>query len=69
MYYYPFYGPGYGYGYGQPYSHHPFIYPANYMSTQLINSQISTVNQSIFNAGIMTGVTPVANSYNARRRY
>lgn len=63
--YYP-YGYGYPYRrYGYPYSYGylPYGYP-RYSSTNLLNSQIASVNQSFFNAGIATGVYQTANNFN-----
>jgi hypothetical protein len=52
---YPAYG--YGYGYGYPRYSYPY-------GNSIVGSQISSVNQSFFNAGVAQGISQVANSYN-----
>lgn len=53
------------YAYPRPYGYYPYAYAHPYYhSTNLFNSQIATVSQSMFNAGVMTGVAQTANAYN-----
>lgn len=63
FYNYPYcgYGPGCGYGYRRHYNHgyYPYGtygYPLGYQYN-LLNSQLSSVNQNLYNSGFMNGVT------------
>ena len=51
------------YGYPVPYGYVPYGYPY-YSSANILNSQLASVNQSMFNAGVMTGVAQTATAYN-----
>lgn len=48
--------------YGYPYP----MYPAHHLpfSSSIIDSQLSSIQQNMFNTGVMAGVSQVANSYN-----
>ena len=58
--YYSFYP---RYTYYRPYHYYPAYYGVSYQQN-LLNSQISTVNQNMYNAGFMAGVTQSAVSNN-----
>ena len=61
----------YNHGY-HPYCRYPYcgyppvfgFYPTPYYPVGAFNSQIASVNQSFFNAGVATGVYQTANNYN-----
>jgi hypothetical protein len=58
------------YMYNQPYPYgrhsylYPYPYPYSYNS--IIDSQISNINQTLYNAGYMAGVNQIAYSNNVR---
>lgn len=70
MYYLPYsyYPPEYRHRRYYPDYWYPYEDPYANAAINLINSQIASNNQSIFNAGVMTGVTQVANALNISRR-
>ena len=62
----------YNYEYRRPYRYdywNPYFNPYSYAAANIINSQIAANNQSIYNAGVMAGVTQVANAINFNRRW
>lgn len=52
------------YDYWRPY---PNLYADALVN--LVNSQVASNNQSIYNAGVMAGVSQVANAININRRW
>jgi hypothetical protein len=44
----------------------PYTYMHPYLYNNLIGSQVSSINQSLFNSGFMLGVNQIANSNNIR---
>jgi hypothetical protein len=64
---YPLYHPSYyGVYYSPPYIRYPLYYPSYpiYSPYRIAENQISTINQSLYNAGYMAGVTQAAYSNN-----
>lgn len=68
---YPYYPRYYHYDYPRRrYYDYWYPYPGLYGSAManLVNSQIASNNQSIYNAGVMAGVSQVANAININRQ-
>lgn len=61
-YHYDYGYPRWNYDYWRPY---PDLYGQALVN--LVNSQVASNNQSIYNAGVMAGVSQVANAINWRR--
>lgn len=69
--YYP-YSNFYAHDYRRLHRHYPYEYfygypYANPTLATIIGSQIASNNQSIYNAGVMAGVTQTANAFNLGR--
>jgi hypothetical protein len=61
------YGPGYYPQFNRRYPSYGYPYPQYVFpdyGNSIIDSQISNINQSLYNAGVMAGVSQVANSNN-----